>query len=126
METEKGIEIGEKTKACITKINVEEIEKKFIKMMQEVFKSIEPELQNYRKHNSVNYLDPIILKQLDPKIYHKGYQLHKHKSTPMEYLIKDRDVDVANKLFTEIFDVMNELLLTMRIYYGYDKEDQIS
>lgn len=40
----------------------------------------------------------------------------------MENLIKDRDIDIANKLFTEIFDVMNELLLTMKIYYGYDKE----
>lgn len=51
--------------------------------MQKVFEAIEPELKNYRKHNSINYLDPIICKNLDPKIYHKGYQLHKHKITPM-------------------------------------------
>lgn len=44
----------------------------------------------------------------------------------MSNLLQGRDVDDANKLFTEIFDVMNELLLTMRIYYGYDKEEQIS
>lgn len=62
---------------------MEQIQRKFTQMMQKVFEAIEPELKNYRKHNSINYLDPIICKNLDPKIYHKGYQLHKHKITPM-------------------------------------------
>lgn len=55
--------------------------------MQEVFKAIEPALKSYRKYSSIEYLDPIILKNLDPKIYHKGYQLHKHKQTPMAELL---------------------------------------
>ena len=94
--------------------------------MQEVFKAIEPELPHYRKYQSISYLDPIIQKHLDPAIYHKGYRLHKQKETPMGSLLEDRELDVANKIFTELFDVMNELMLTMKIYYGYEHDEKIS
>ena len=68
-------------------INREAIEHKFIIMMQDVFKAIEPELPNYQKHQSIAYLDPTIRKHLDPTIYHKGYRLHKAKETPMSGLL---------------------------------------
>ena len=76
------------------------VEKKFITMMQDVFKSIEGELKHYHKKGSIHYLDHLILKALDPKIYHKGYQLHKYKSTPMINLLQGREIDEANRLFT--------------------------
>ena len=95
-------------------------------MMHNVFKAIEPELPLYKKHQSIVYLDQTIRNNLDPAIYHKGYRLHKMKDTPMSGLLEDRELDLTNKFFTELFDVMNELLTTMKIYYGYEEDERIS
>ena len=44
----------------------------------------------------------------------------------MGELLEDRDLDLTNRFFNELFDVMNELLHTMKIYYGYENDEQIS
>ena len=44
----------------------------------------------------------------------------------MSGLLEDRELDLTNKFFTELFDVMNELLTTMKIYYGYEEDERIS
>lgn len=95
-------------------------------MMQQILECIEPELAQYPSRLSISYLDGLILTQLDPKIYHRGYRLHKRAETPMSQILQKEPVDIADKMFTEIFDVMNELLTTMRVYYGYGGEDTIS
>lgn len=44
----------------------------------------------------------------------------------MSQLLLHREVDIANRLFTELFDIMNELLMTMKIFYGYESDESIS
>lgn len=90
-------------------------------MMQQVFLKIDPELKYYKEKGNIGYLDTIICRkcsELEPKIYHNGYELHKPNSNPMENLRFD-EMDTLEKMFTEIFDIMNELLTTMKIHYGY-------
>lgn len=40
----------------------------------------------------------------------------------MSDLLIDREIDITNRLFNEIFDIMNELLKTMKIFYGYEED----
>ena len=40
----------------------------------------------------------------------------------MSDLLIDREIDITNRLSNEIFDIMNELLKTMKIFYGYEED----
>lgn len=75
---------------------------------------IEPQLQEYPLHQSIQYLESIIYENLNPEIYKPTVRISKIRSNLLGEDFKKSDLNTADRLFTELLTVLNELYQIMK------------